>query len=119
MTRRLILPTLRGYQASWLRPDVLAGLTLAAIAVPAQMATARLANMPAVAGLYAFLAGSVLFAVLGHSRQVSVGADSTIAPVLAAGVATVTVSGTPRFTHLISFFALMVGAMLIAVACCG
>ena len=115
MTRRLILPALRGYRASWLGPDVLAGLTLAAIAVPEQMATARLANMPAVAGLYAFLAGSVLFAVLGRSRQVSVGADSTITPVLAAGVATVAVSGTPRFTHLVSFFALMVGAMLIAV----
>lgn len=71
--------------------------------------------MPAVAGLYAFLAGSVLFAVLGRSRQVPVGVDSTIAPVLAAGVATVAVSGTPRFTHLVSFFALMVGAMLIAV----
>jgi len=115
VTRQLILPTLRGYRASWLGPDVLAGLTLAAIAVPEQMATAGLANMPAVAGLYAFLSGSVLFAVLGRSRQVSVGADSTIAPVLAAGVATVAVSGTPRFTHLVSFFALMVGAMLIAV----
>lgn len=109
----LIPPTLRGYRRSWLGPDVLAGLTLAAIAVPEQMATARLAGMPAVAGLYAFLAGSVLFAVLGRSRQMSVGADSTIAPVLAAGAAALAAAGTPRYAHLVSFLALMTGALLI------
>jgi SulP family sulfate permease len=111
----LILPTLRGYQAGWLGTDVLAGLTLVAIAVPEQMATARLANMPAVAGLYAFVAGSVLFAMLGRSPQVSVGADSTIAPVFAAGVAAVAAVGTPRSAHLVSFLALIVGALVIAV----
>src|ERR1700730_11229381 len=115
MEAPLLLPTFRGYQASWLGPDVLAGLTLVAIAVPEQMATARLANMPAVAGLYAFLAGSLMFAVLGVNRQISVRADSTIAPVLAAGVAAVAAVGTPRYVHLVSFVALMVGALVIAV----
>ena len=79
------------------------------------MATARLINMPAVAGLYAFIAGSLLFALLGRSPQVSVGADSTIAPVVAAGVATVAALGTPSYTHLVSFMALMVGVLVIAV----
>jgi len=110
-----ILPTLHGYQAGWIGPDVLAGLTLVAIAVPEQMATARLANMPAIAGLYAFIAGSVLFAMLGRSPQLSVGADSTIAPVFAAGVAAVAAVGTPRYTHLVSLLALLVGALVIAV----
>lgn len=110
-----LLPTLKGYQRSWLGPDVLAGLTLVAIAVPEQMATARLVNMPAVAGLYAFIAGSLLFALLGRSAQVSVGADSTIAPVVAAGVATVAAVGTPSYTHLVSFLALVVGILVIAV----
>jgi MFS superfamily sulfate permease-like transporter len=50
--------TLRGYSASWLRADALAGLTLVAWFCRGQMATARLADMPAVAGLYAFIAGS-------------------------------------------------------------
>jgi sulfate permease, SulP family len=111
----LIAPTARDYQASWLVPDLLAGLTLVAIAVPEQMATARLANMPAIAGLYAFIAGSLMFALLGLSRQMSVGADSTIAPVLAAGVAAVAAIGTPRYVHLVSFLALMVGGLVIAV----
>jgi SulP family sulfate permease len=112
---RLIPSTLRGYQASWLGSDVLAGLALVAIAVPGEMATARLVNVPAVAGLYAFIAGSLAFAVLGRSPQMSVGADSTIAPVLAAAVASVAALGTPRYLELVSFLALMTGALLVAV----
>jgi len=95
--------------------DVLAGLTLVAIAVPEQMATSRLAGMPPAAGLYAFLAGSLVFAVLGRSAHLSVGADSTIAPVMAAGVAALGVSGTARYGELISFLALMVGALVVVV----
>lgn len=110
-----LLPTLHGYQRSWLGPDVLAGLTLVAIAVPEQMATARLVNVPAIAGLYAFVAGSVLFALIGRSRQMSVGADSTIAPIIAAGVGAVVVVGTPQYDHLVSFLALMVGVLVVAV----
>jgi sulfate permease, SulP family len=111
----VIPPTFRGYRKSWLGPDVLAGLTLVAIAIPEQMATAHLAGMPAVAGLYAFVAGSVMFALLGRSGQMSVGADSTTAPVIAAGVAAVVVAGTPEYTHLVSLLALVVGGLLIVV----
>lgn len=110
----LIFPNLRGYQTSWLWPDVVAGLTLVAIAVPEQIATAKLAYMPAAAALYAFIAGSLLFAILGRSAQMSVGADSTIAPILAAGVAGLAVAGTARYIHLVSFLTLMVGAVVIA-----
>ena len=110
----LIFPNLRGYQTSWLWPDVVAGLTLVAIAVPEQIATAKLAYMPAAAALYAFIAGSLLFAILGRSAQMSVGADSTIAPILAAGVAGLAVAGTARYIHLVSFLTLMVGAVMIA-----
>jgi high affinity sulfate transporter 1 len=112
---RLLPAGFEGYQSSWFGSDLAAGLTLVAIALPEQVATARLANMPAVAGLYAFVAGSLVFAVLGRSRQMSVGADSTIAPVLAAAVATVAAAGTPRYEHLVSFFALMVGVVVVAV----
>ncbi len=107
-----ILPTLRGYQTSWFGPDVIAGLTLAAIAVPEQMATARLANLPALMGLYAFLAGSVMFAILGFNRHMSIGADSTIAPIVAAGAATVAAVGAPEYHHLVTFLALMVGVVV-------
>jgi MFS superfamily sulfate permease-like transporter len=60
-------PTLQDYRASWLSADALAGLALVAVALPSQMATAQLANLPAVAGLYAFVAGSLLYAALGRT----------------------------------------------------
>ena len=108
-----VLPTLKGYQKSWLVADVAAGLTLVAIAIPEQMATAHLANMPAVAGFYAFIAGSLVFALFGRHPRLSVGADSTIAPVFAAGVVAVAATGSRDYTHLVSAVALMVGALLV------
>ncbi len=108
-------PTLRHYRPSWLGADLVAGLGLFALAVPEQIATAHLAVMPAAAGLYAFVAGSLMFAVIGSHRHMSVGADSTIAPVFAAGVAAVAVAGTPRYTHLVTFMALLVGVLIVAV----
>jgi len=107
--------TLRGYRASWLGADALAGLTLVAVALPGQIATARLADLPAVAGLYAFVAGSLAYALLGTNRHLSVGADSTIAPVLATGVAAVAIAGSAGYGLAMAVTALMVGAALIAV----
>src|ERR1035437_2959413 len=107
--------TLRGYRASWLAADALAGLTLVAGGLPGQMATARLAGMPALAGLFAFVAGSLAYALLGTNRQLSVGADSTIAPVLATGVAAVAVAGSSGYGVAMAFTALLVGAALVAV----
>jgi high affinity sulfate transporter 1 len=112
---RGIPATLRGYRASWLGADALAGLTLVAVALPGQIATARLAGMPAVAGLYAFVAGSLAYALLGTNRRLSVGADSTIAPVLATGVAAVAVAGSAGYSLAMAVTAVMVGAALIAV----
>ena len=110
-----LFPTMRGYQSQWLGPDVLAGLTLVAIAVPEQMATVGLANVTAVTGLYAFIAGTLVFAALGRDGHLSVGADSTIAPVMAAGVAAVAVVGSPHYRDLVSFLAIMVGALIVAI----
>ncbi len=111
-------PTLRGYRAAWLGADALAGLTLVAVAVPGQMATARLAGLPAVVGLYAFVAGSLFYALLGTNRYLSVGADSTIAPVLATGVASLAVAGTAGYGAVMAFTALLVGGLLVAVGLC-
>jgi high affinity sulfate transporter 1 len=110
---RVIPATLRGYRASWLGADALAGLTLVAVALPGNIPTARLADLPAVAGLYAFAAGSLAYALLGTNRRLSVGADSTIAPVLATGVAAVAVGS--GYGLAMAFTAMMVGGALIAV----
>jgi sulfate permease, SulP family len=107
--------SLRGYRREWLPTDVLAAVTLLAIAVPEQLATSRLAGMPPVTGFYAFVAGSVLFALLGSNPRMSVGADSTIAPLFAVGVARFTASGTPQYDDLVGILAVMVGVLVAAV----
>jgi high affinity sulfate transporter 1 len=104
--------SLRGYRRSWLPVDLLAAVTLLAIAVPEQLATSRLAGMPPVTGFYAFVAGTVLFALLGSNPRMSVGADSTIAPLFAVGVAGFAASGTLRYQELVAILAVMVGALV-------
>jgi sulfate permease, SulP family len=54
--------SLHDYRIAWLPQDLVAGLMLAAIAIPGQLATARLAGMPPETGLYGFAAGSIAFA---------------------------------------------------------
>src|SRR5262249_37436940 len=99
----------------WLLQDFVAGLMLAAIAIPGQLATARLAGMPPETGLYAFAAGSLSFAAFGANRFMSVAADSTIAPIFAGGVASLAAVGTPQYAEVVTLLAFMVGAILLAV----
>src|SRR5215469_10425863 len=110
-----LFASLHGYRIGWLPRDLIAGLMLAAIAIPGQLATARLAGMPPEAGLYAFAAGSLAFAAVGANRFMSVAADSTIAPIFAGGLASITVTGTPHYAELATLLALMVGIVLLTV----
>lgn len=115
MSATTLAPSLRGYRREWLAPDVIAAVTLLVIAVPEQLATSRLAGMPPITGLYAFIAGSVVFALVGTSSTLSVGADSTIAPLFAAGLGVFVSVGSDRYAELVGIVAVMAGALLIAV----
>ena len=108
----MLLSSLHGYRSSWVIGDLVAALTLLAIAVPEQLATARLAGMPPITGFYAFVAGSVMFALLGSNPQMSVGADSTIAPLFAVGIAAVVSASSPDYVALIGILAVMVGVLV-------
>ncbi len=114
--RPWLFASLRGLRADWLPRDLLAGLLLTAIAVPEQLATARLAGLPPEAGLIAFVAGSVAFVMFGNNRFLSSGADSTIAPILAGGLAALATTGTAEYGNLAALLALMVGVILIGAA---
>jgi SulP family sulfate permease len=109
------LTSLHGYQAAWLSSDLVAGLTLVAIAVPEQMATARLVGVSPGIGLYVFVAAAITFAVLGRSPQLSSGADSTIAPIIAAGVGAIALAGTVQYDGLVSLLAVFVGVVVMAI----
>jgi len=77
-----VLPGLsqfRDYRRGWLRGDILAGLTVAAYLVPQVMAYAEVAGLPPVAGLWAIIGPLAVYGLLGSSRQLSVGPESTTA----------------------------------------
>jgi sulfate permease, SulP family len=112
---RSLFTSLRGYRIGWLPRDLVAGLMLTAIAIPGQLATARLAGMPPQTGLYAFAAGSIAFAAFGANRFMSVGADSTIAPIFAGGLAAITAAGTANYAELAALLAILVGIILVTV----
>jgi MFS superfamily sulfate permease-like transporter len=103
---------LRGAFGAGLGFDLIAGLTLAAIAVPEQMATARLGGFSPRAGFAAFIAASLAFAVFGANRRLSAGADSTITPIFAGSLAAMAAVGSPSFIAFAAILALMVGAMV-------
>ena len=98
-----------------LGPELLAGVLLAAIAIPEQIATARLAGMPATAGLAAFIVGSLAIAVFGSTGPLSVGADSTIAPVIAASVSSIALTSSPTYRADASLLALLVGLIVMVI----
>jgi MFS superfamily sulfate permease-like transporter len=93
--------------------DAVAGLTLAAIAIPEQMATARLAGFPPRIGFFALLAGAIGFAIFGASRRLSVGADSTIAPIFAGALAVLAGAGPAHYATAAAALSLLVGLILI------
>jgi sulfate permease, SulP family len=109
-----LLRSLGSYRPGYFPQDLIAGLTLAAIAIPEQMATARLGGFSPQIGFYAFIAGSFGFALLGGNRFLSCGADSTITPIFAGGLAVLAVSSPADHQALAAALALMVGIALAA-----
>src|SRR6201997_943562 len=100
-------------ERSRVRPDVLAGLTLAALGVPEVLGYAKIAGMPLVTGLYTLLLPMAVFAVLGSSRHLVVAADSATAAILAASLAGLAVAGSAQYVRLAGLAALLAGVMLL------
>src|SRR5262245_56927397 len=110
------IAVLRRYDRVWLRGDVLGGITVAAYLVPQVLAYAEVAGLPAITGLWAVGPGLLVYAVLGSSRLLSVGPESTTALMTAAGVgALVTASGGLAMRQEVAaLLAIAVGVICIA-----
>jgi len=94
--------------------DIAAGVTLAALAIPEVMGYTSIARMPVVTGLYTILIPLIIFAILGSSRHLVIGADSATAAILAAGLAgTAATAGSDEWVALAAMVALMTGVWLI------
>jgi sulfate permease, SulP family len=108
-----VLRSFAGWRPRDLGADAVAGLTLAAIAIPEQMATARLAGLAPRIGFFALIAGAIGFALFGASRRLSVGADSTIAPIFAGALAVLAAAGPAHYATAAAALSLAVGVILI------
>ncbi len=78
---------LRTYRAGWLKFDIVAGITLAAYAIPVSMAYASLAGLPPQHGIYCYLLGGACYALFGTSRQLAIGPTSAISLLVGTTVA--------------------------------
>jgi high affinity sulfate transporter 1 len=108
--------SIRPYKRAWLTQDVVAGITLAALAIPEVMGYTKIAGTPVVTGLYTMLIPIVAFAVFGSSRHLVVGGDSATAAIMYAGIASLGIAGlqpgSSQWLALASLSALMAAGLL-------
>jgi len=106
-----IVQWLPKYRAAWLRDDIVAGITLAAYAIPVSLAYAGLAGLPLQVGIYGYLLGGLAYAVLGCSRQLAIGPTSAISLMIAATVAEMAGGDAQRYAQIASLAAFTVAAL--------
>jgi SulP family sulfate permease len=99
------------YRAAWLRGDVVAGVTLAAYAIPVSLAYATLAGLPPQVGVYGYLLGGLGYALLGSSRQLAVGPTSAISLMIAGTVGAMADGDAQRYAQIASLAGFTVAAL--------
>jgi len=105
------LQTLRTYHRSWLPRDVVAGIVLTALLVPAGMGYAEASGLPAIYGLYATMVPLVVYALFGPSRILVLGPDSSLAPLIAAAILPLAAGNEAEAVALAGTLALLSGAL--------
>jgi high affinity sulfate transporter 1 len=99
------------YRAAWLPDDMIAGVTLAAYAIPVSLAYAGLAGLPPQVGVYGYLLGGVGYALFGSSRQLAIGPTSAISLMIAATVGAMAEGDALRYAQIASLAAFTVAAL--------
>ena len=102
--RRYVPPLawLAQYQLAWLSSDLIAGITLAAYAIPVALAYATLAGLPPQVGIYGYLLGGLGYALLGSSRQLAIGPTSAISLMIAGTVGEMAGGDAVRYAEIAS-----------------
>ncbi len=99
------------YRAAWLASDIVAGVTLAAYAIPVSLAYAGLAGLPPQVGIYGYMLGGLGYALLGSSRQLAVGPTSAISLMIAGTVGAMAEGDVQRYAQIASLAAFTVAAL--------
>jgi sulfate permease, SulP family len=108
-----LLQGLQPFEKARIPAEVIAGITLACLAIPEVMGYSSIAGMPVITGLYTLLLPVLAFALLGSSRHLVVGADSASAAIMFAGLAGLATASSPEYVALAGMTAIMVGALLL------
>lgn len=103
------LDSLLHYRRAWFRPDVQAGLSVAAIQIPTAIAYAQIAGFPPQVGLYACILPMLIYSLIGSSRQLMVGPDAATAAMVAAAITPLAAGDPQRLVDLSMIVAIMVG----------
>ncbi|PZV26128.1 MAG: DNA repair protein [Snowella sp.] len=106
-----ILQWLPTYQKNWFRFDLVAGLTLAAYAIPVALAYSSLAGLPSQVGLYCYMLGAIAYAVFGTSKQLATGPTSAISILVGVSLATLVPNDPPRYLAMASLTAVLVAGI--------
>ncbi len=99
------------YQAAWLPHDVIAGVTVAAYAIPVSLAYATLAGLPPQVGVYGYLLGGLGYALFGSSRQLAIGPTSAISLMIAGTVGAMAAGDAQRYVQIASLAAFTVAIL--------
>jgi len=99
------------YRPSWLLGDIVAGITLAAYAIPVSLAYAGLAGLPPQVGIYGYLLGGLGYALFGSSRQLAIGPTSAISLMIAGTVGAMAEGDVQRYAQIASLAAFTVAAL--------
>lgn len=102
---------LANYQSAWLRSDAIAGITLAAYAIPVSLAYATLAGLPPQIGIYGYMLGGIGYALLGSSRQLAIGPTSAISLMIAATVGALAGGDAAKYAEIASLAACAVALL--------
>ena len=111
-----ILVWLPQYRRSWLKKDVIAGLSVWALMVPTSLGYATLSNVPVQNGLYAAAAGMIVFALFTTSKQLVQGPGSSTAPVLGAAVVSIAAAGSEDAVAIATAIVLVAGLLFVVMA---
>jgi len=101
------------YRSEWLRGDVVAGITLAAYAIPVSLAYAGLAGLPPESGIYGYLLGGLGYSLLGTSRQLAIGPTSAISLMIAGTVGAMADGDMQRYAQIASLAGFTVGVLCV------
>ena len=113
-----IVAQFRGYRTEWLVSDLMAGLAVAAVALPTGIAYPAIAGLPAETGIYASILALIGYATFGSSRQLIVGPDVATLTVLAAALAQLSIDGPQDRAVAAAAFAVLVGILCLVCAAC-